>query len=299
MAIEQAGKRSAVSPRAGTRAARPAIGLALFYIGAFALSIIFIFPFFWAISSSLKTVSEINSYPAPLLPAVPQFHNYAEVFAQEPYALWMENSFIVVALSTAGALISSSLVAYSFARFRYRGRDTLFVITLGTLMLPVQITLIPQYILFHYLGWVNTLLPLWVPAWFGGSGFSIFLLRQFFMTIPRDLDEAAIADGAHPFQVFWSILMPLCKPALSALAILWFIAGWNDFLTPVVYLNTPKMFTVAVGLSAFQQVEGHGGQIFEHLLMAASVMAIIPPVVIFLAAQRYFVEGIVLTGIKG
>lgn len=291
--------RDAASRLAGAKGSSLPIGVLLFYVGAFALSIIFIFPFFWAISSSFKTIGEINTFPPPLLPAVPQFQNYAEVFAREPYGLWVKNSLIVVVLSTVGAILSSSLVAYSFARFRYRGRDALFVATLGTLMLPVQITLIPQFILFHDLGWVNTLLPLWVPAWFGGGGFSIFLLRQFFMTIPRDLDEAATADGANPFRVYWSILMPLCKPALSALAILWFLGGWNDFITPVIYLNTPDMFTVAVGLSAFQQISGGGGQLMEHLLMAASVMAVIPPVIIFFAAQRYFVEGIVLTGIKG
>jgi ABC-type glycerol-3-phosphate transport system permease component len=274
-------------------------GSILFYLGASVLAVLFIFPFFWAISSSLKTVSEINTFPPPLWPAVPQFKNFSEVFAREPYGLWVKNSLIVVVLSTVGALLSSSLVAYSFARFRYRGRDVLFVITLGTLMLPIQVTLIPQFILFHIMGLVNTLAPLWLPAWFGGGGFSIFLLRQFFMTIPRDLDEAATADGANPFQVYWSILLPLCKPALSALGILWFIGGWNDFLGPVIYLNTPDMFTVAIGLSAFEQVPGGGGQLFQHLLMAASVMAIIPPIFIFLAAQRYFVQGVVLTGIKG
>jgi ABC-type glycerol-3-phosphate transport system permease component len=275
------------------------LGWTLFYVGSALLAVIFVFPFFWAISSSFKTISEINTFPPPLLPAVPQLVNYSEVFAREPYGVWIENSLIVVVLSTVGALLSSSLVAYSFARFRYRGRDTLFVITLGTLMIPIQVTLIPQFIIFHLLGWVNTLAPLWVPAWLGGGGFSIFLLRQFFMTIPRDLDEAALADGANPFQVYWSILLPLCKPALSALAILWFIGGWNDFIGPVVYLNTPDMFTVAVGLTAFEQVPGGGGQLFQHLLMAASVMAIVPPIFIFLAAQRYFVQGVVLTGIKG
>jgi ABC-type glycerol-3-phosphate transport system permease component len=274
-------------------------GLIFFYLGSAVLAVGFVFPFFWAISSSFKTIAEINTFPPALLPAVPQFQNFAEVFAREPYGLWVKNSLIVVVLSTVGALLSSSLVAYSFARFRYRGRDILFIITLGTLMLPVQVTLIPQFILFHELGWVNTLAPLWVPAWFGGGGFSIFLLRQFIMTIPRDLDEAATADGANPFQVYWSILLPLCKPALSALAILWFISGWNDFLGPVIYLNTPDMFTVAIGLSAFAQVPGGGGQLFQHLLMAAAVMAIIPPIAIFLAAQRYFVQGVVLTGIKG
>jgi multiple sugar transport system permease protein len=275
------------------------LGTILFYIVALALSVIFVFPFFWAISSSLKSISEINTFPPAILPAVPQWSNYAEVFARQPYELWVKNSMIVVVLSTVGALVSSSVVAYSFARFKWRGRDTLFVITLGTMMLPVQVTLIPQFILFHELGLVNTLGPLWIPAWFGGGGFSIFLLRQFFMTIPRDLDEAATADGANPFQIYWSILLPLLKPALSALAILWFISGWNDFIGPVVYLNTPDLFTVAIGLSAFQKIPGGGGQLLEHILMAASVMAIVPPVAIFLAAQRYFVQGVVLTGIKG
>jgi ABC-type glycerol-3-phosphate transport system permease component len=275
------------------------LGKILFYVVASLLSIVFVFPFFWAISSSLKTIGEINTFPPALLPAIPQWGNYAEVFNRQPYGLWVKNSLIVVVLSTVGALLSSSIVAYSFARFRYRGRDTLFIITLGTLMLPIQVTLIPQFILFHTLGLVNTLGPLWIPAWFGGGGFSIFLLRQFFMTIPRDLDEAATADGANPFQIYWSILLPLLKPALSALAILWFIGGWNDFIGPVVYLNTPDLFTVAIGLSAFQKIPGGGGQLLEHILMAASVMAIIPPVAIFLAAQRYFVQGVVLTGIKG
>jgi multiple sugar transport system permease protein len=286
-------------PVARTLAARLRLGLLLFYVGAAALSIIFVFPFFWALSSSLKTISEINTYPAILLPAIPQWANYARVLQTEPFALWVENSLIIVVGSTFGALLSASVVAYSFARFRYRGRDTLFIVTIGTLMLPAQVTLIPQFILFHDLGWVNTVLPLVVPAWFGGGGFSIFLLRQFFMSLPRDLDEAAIADGANPLQVYWSILLPLCKPALSALAILWFIGGWNDFLGPVIYLNTPDKFTVAVGLSVFQNDSTTGGELLEHLLMAATVMAIVPCIAVFLAAQRYFVEGIVLTGIKG
>jgi ABC-type glycerol-3-phosphate transport system permease component len=290
---------AAIRPEARRRGAGTVLGWGVFYVGSALLAVIFVFPFFWAISSSFKTISEINTFPPALLPAVPQWQNYAEVFAREPYGLWVKNSLIVVVLSTLGALLSSSLVAYSFARFRYRGRDTLFVITLGTLMIPIQVTLIPQFIEFHLIGWVNTLLPLWIPAWFGGGGFSIFLLRQFFMTIPRDLDEAATSDGANPFQVYWSILLPLCKPALSALAILWFIGGWNDFIGPLVYLNTPDMFTVAIGLTAFEQVPGGGGQLFQHLLMAASVMAIVPPIFIFFAAQRYFVQGVVLSGIKG
>ncbi len=290
--------KTAVRPLAWTRDARLGLGLILFYVGAAALSIVFVFPFFWALFSSFKTIGEIMTYPPPLLPKVLQWSNYAKVQELEPFAQWVKNSVIVVVASTVGALLSASLVAYSFARFRYRGRDTLFLLTIGTLMLPVQVTLIPQFVLFHLIGWVNSLLPLWVPAWFGGGGFSIFLMRQFIMSLPRDLDEAAIADGANPFQVYWLIVIPLCKPALATLAILWFIGGWNEFLAPVIYLNTPDMFTVAVGLATFQKYPSTG-QLLEHLLMAASVMAIAPCIVIFLAAQRYFVQGIVLSGIKG
>jgi len=284
---------------ARARSVRLDVATLVFYVGASALGIVFMFPFFWGLSNSFKTLSEVNTFPPALLPAVPQISNYARVLEMVPYDLWFRNSLFVVLASTVGALLSSSLVAYSFARFRYRGRDLTFVVTLGTLMLPVQVTLIPQFILFNSIGWLNTLFPLWVPAWFGGGAFSIFLLRQFFMTLPRDLDEAAIADGANPFQIYWSILLPLCKPALSALAILWFIGGWNDFLGPIIYLNTPDKFTVAIGLSSFRKVWGPGGQPLEHLLMAASVMAIAPCIAVFLAGQRYFVQGIVLSGIKG
>jgi multiple sugar transport system permease protein len=205
----------------------------------------------------------------------------------------------VVILSTGGVVVTSSLVAYSFARFEYRGRDLIFLATLGTMMLPAQVTLIPQFVLFNALGFINTLLPLWVPSWFGGGAFFIFLLRQFFLSLPTDLDEAALMDGANVLQVYWSILMPLCKPALATVAIISFIESWNDFLGPLIYLNTPDKFTVAVGLSFFQNVPEAAGEPLQHLLMAASVMAILPPLLLFFSFQRYFVQGIVLSGIKG
>jgi len=202
-------------------------------------------------------------------------------------------------LGTLGTLISASLVAYSLARFEFRGRNTLFMITLATMMIPAQVTLIPQFVLFHKLGWINTLLPLWVPHWFGGGGFAIFLMRQFFLTLPRDLDEAALIDGASFFRIFWSILLPLTKPVLATLGIITIIAQWSDFLGPLIYLNSPEKFTVSVGLQFFNTTPEVGGEPMQHLLMAACILSIIPVIVIFFLGQRFFVQGIVMSGIKG
>ena len=283
----------------GARRTRFGVGDATVYLLTIALALVFLFPFFWTVSSSLKTPSEIFSFPPPLVPAVPQWSNYLTVLSLVPFGTWVINSLIVVLLNTLGVIITSSVVAYSFARFEYRGRDVIFLLTLATMMLPAQVTLIPQFILFNSLGWVDTLLPLWVPAWFGGGAFFIFLLRQFFMTLPHDLDEAALIDGASYLRVYWSILIPLCKPALATVAIISFIGSWNDFLGPLIYLNTPEKFTVALGLNFFQNVPEQAGMPMQHLLMAASVMAIMPCLILFFSFQRYFVEGIVLSGIKG
>jgi ABC-type glycerol-3-phosphate transport system permease component len=209
-----------------------------------------------------------------------------------PFLLWVRNSLYVVVLATAGMLISSSVVAYSFARFEYRGRDIIFLITLGTMMLPAQVTLIPQFVLFHRIGWVPSMKPLWVPAWFG-------LLRQFIMSLPYDLDEAAIIDGASYPYIFLHIIVPLCKPALATVTVLSFIGRWNSFIQPLIYLNKRDTFTLAVGLSYFQNLPEQPGMPTQHLLMAAAVLAIAPVLVLFFSAQRYFVQGIVLSGIKG
>lgn len=282
-----------------THRARLGVGAAIWYVMLMALALIFIFPFFWTVSSSLKQVWELFNFPPTLLPVSPQWVNYVTVMTTVPFARWIGNSLWVVALSTAGVVLTSSLVAYSFARFKYRGRETIFIITLGTMMLPAQVTLIPQFILFNKLGWINTLYPLWVPSWFGGGAFYIFLLRQFVLTLPSDLDEAALMDGASYFRVYWSVLMPLCKPALATIAVISFIASWDDFLTPLIYLNSPSKFTVALGLNFFQNFPETAGMPMQHLLMAASVMTIMPPLILFFVAQRYFVQGIVLSGIKG
>ncbi len=259
------------------------------------------FPFFWTVSSSLKQPSEIVTFPPTWIPAVPQWHNYARVFEMVTFLTWVINSLYVTVLSTLGVVVSATLVAFSFARFEYRGRDLLFLITLGTMMMPAQVTLIPQYLLFNKLQWLNTFKPLWIPAWFGGGAFFIFLLRQFIMSLPKDLDEAAIIDGAGYLRVLWSVLVPLCKPALSTVAVISFIGSWNDYMGPLIYLNERIKFTMALGLDALRWQEGteSAGEPTFQYMMAACVMAIIPCVALFFAAQRYFVQGIVMSGIKG
>jgi multiple sugar transport system permease protein len=291
---------AAAAPRARRLEWKVTRGAALYPL-MLALSVIFIFPFFWSVSSSLKTAREAFIFPPELLPAVPQWSNYVYLFTFVPYALWVGNTVQIAVLTTVGSILTSSIVAYSFARFKYRGRDLLFLITLSTMMLPSQVTLIPQYVLFFHLGWIDSFRPLWVPAWFGGGAFNIFLLRQFIMALPRDLDEAARVDGAGTFRVFWAILLPLCKPALAAVAVISFLAGWDDFLGPLIYLNSSEKFTIALGLRFFQIARGseQGGAPTLHLLMAASILAVVPPILLFFFAQRYLIRGIVLSGIKG
>lgn len=279
---------------------RVTIGRTGMYAIVFALCVMFGFPLFWTAMSSLKTIPEMFAFPPVLIPAVPQWSNYWTVLnISYPVGRWFLNSVLVVLLTTSGSLVTASLVAYSLARFDYRGRDVLFMITLATMMMPAQVTLIPQFVLFYKLGWINTILPLWVPHWFGGGAFAIFLMRQFFLTLPRDLDEAALIDGAGYFRIFWLILLPLCKPVLATLAIITIIASWSDFLGPLIYLNSPEKFTVSVGLQFFNAVPEVGGEPMQHLLMAACIMSMIPIIVIFFFGQRFFVQGIVMSGIKG
>lgn len=264
------------------------------------LSIAFGFPFFYTITSSLKASSELYVFPPQLLPAVPQWGNYLKVFELQPfYMRWFSNTVLVTILGTAGITLSASLVAYSFARFKFRGRNLLFVLTLSTMMMPAQVTLIPQFILFSKIGWLDTLYPLWVPLWFGGGAFYIFLMRQFVMSLPKDLDEAAYIDGASRWRIWWAILFPLCKPVLATAAIIAFMAEWNRFMEPLVFLISPANYTLSVGLSFFKINADTTQAPTEHYLMAASLMMIAPTLIVFFSAQKYFVRGIVMTGLKG
>lgn len=268
------------------------------YAILFIFGIMFAFPFFWTLSTSLKTGIETRVFPPELLPEIPQFQNYLQVWTSQPLMRWILNSAIIIGLAVPGTIISSILVAYSFARFRYPGQGVLFILLLSMLMLPFEVTLIPQYLMFHRLGWINTYLPLTVPAWFGTSAFSIFLLRQFIMTLPRDLDEAAHVDGANSLQILWHILIPLCGPVIATIAILNFLGHWNDFFGPFIYLNSESLFTMAIGLRYFQTIPDSTEGPKEHLLMAASIVSSLPAIILFFTAQRYFVRGIVTTGLK-
>ena len=274
-------------------------GRALLYIVAIVLAVIFMTPFAWTVSSSLQSSIEIRQFPPALLPAAPRPENYIDIWQMVPLGLFFSNTIVVTVLAMIGQVASATLVAYGFARFRFPFRDQVFLLVISTILLPREVVLIPTFLLFKALGWLDTLLPLIVPSFFGGGAFFIFLLRQFFLTIPRELDEAAKIDGANSLQIRVRILLPLARPALATTAIFSFLAHWNDFLEPLIFLNKPELFTVALGLRYFQTLPNEAQEPREQLLMAASLVTTLPILILFFAAQRYFVRGIVMSGIKG
>lgn len=280
---------------------RRAIGRGFLYVIAIVSSAIFMFPFVWTVLSSLKRSAELFLFPPTWLPESPQFSNYPKVFEIVSWSAWTWNSTLVASLATLGSVLTAALVGYSFARFRYPGRNPLFMLTLSTMMLPVEVTLIPLYLLFAKIGWMDSYKPLIVPSFFGGGAFLIFLMRQFFLSIPIDLDEAARIDGAGYLRIFWQILMPLSVPVTATAAVLTFMAEWNSFLHPFIFLNTKTKYTLAVGIRYFQSVAvvTDDTEPKYHLLMAASVMMTLPIILLFFLAQRYLVQGIVMSGIKG
>jgi len=206
---------------------------------------------------------------------------------------------VVTGLSLIGEVITCSLVAYGFSHFRFPGRGPLFLVVLSTLMVPWQVTMIPRYLLFKELRWLNTLRPLWVPSFFATSAFNVFLLRQFFLTLPKELMDAARVDGAGVLRIYKDIILPLSIPALVTVAIFVFLSRWNDFMGPLIYLHSTEKFTLSLGLRYFQAMPFEMQEPKEHLLMAASLMVTFPCVILFFVAQRYFIEGVVMTGLKG
>lgn len=259
------------------------------------VSLVLILPFLWIISTSLKGDEDIFTTPPRWIPTDIRWENYSDVFDRMPYLIYFRNSVFVTVMTIVGVVISSSLVAYAFACLRWPGRTALFIFVLATMMLPMQVTMIPMFVLFKELGWLNTYKPLIVPAFFGGGAFNIFLLRQFFLTIPKELFEAARIDGCSEFRIYWNIVLPLAKPALATVAILTFMFSWNDFLGPLIYLSDQLKGTLALGLALF--VGQH--QTEWGMLMAASVLMMVPMVLIFFFFQRYFIKGFVMSGIKG
>ena len=290
-----------VSTAARTQTARRHLATTVVtYAGLAVCGILFCFPFFWTVSTSLKTGLETRVIPPVFLPESPQWENYVRLWQVQPVARWLLNSTIIIVAAVPGALLSATCVAYAFARFDFPGRNFLFMVMLSTLMLPYEVTLISQYIIFQkYFGWINTYWPLIVPSWLGGDAFTIFLLRQFLMTLPRDLDDAAVVDGANSFQILWRILVPLMAPALATVAILQFLNHWNEFVRPFIFLNSTELFTMGVGLRFFQTLQESTQDPRTHLLMATTIVMSLPAIILFFSFQRYFVRGIVMSGLKG
>lgn len=261
-------------------------------------SIVFMFPLFWLLSTSLKADTQIFKVPPELIPNPVMWNNYVRMWTYFPFLQFLKNTLTIVVLSLSGVLVTAPLVAYSFSRLRWPGRDVLFMVVLGTIMLPGQVTMIPLYVLFSRWGWVDTFLPLWVPAWFGGGAFYIFLLRQFLMTIPRELEESALIDGANHLQIYAKIMLPLLRPVLTTIAIFQFMGAWNDFMGPLIYINNQAKYTLSLGLRLFQQ-QTSASQTEFGMMMAATALMVIPVIVFFFLGQKQFIEGVVLTGMKG
>lgn len=252
-------------------------------------------PFLWLVSSSLKVEEKVFQYPPQWIPDPVRFRNYVDALTYKPFHIYLKNTMIIVLLNEVAILWSASFCAYGFARLQFPGRDFWFAVAMATMMVPYFVLMVPTFVIFSRLKWVDTFLPLTVPLFFGGGAFNIFLLRQFFRTLPSELADAARIDGCNEFQIYGRIMLPLAKPALATVAIFTFLGAWNDFIGPLLYLNSPEKFTVSIGLATFRSVL----RTRWDLLMAASTAMILPVILVFFLAQRYFVQGIVLSGLKG
>lgn len=259
-----------------------------------------IFPFYWMVMASFKTEWEAFQIPPTWIPSEWMFSNYHNaLFAYVPFGRYFLNTTIITVGVLAGRLLTASLVAYAFARMRFFGRNVLFILVLSTMMVPFQVTIIPLFIIYRELAWLNTYAPLIVPAWFGGGAFFIFLLRQFIMTVNHELDDAARIDGCGWFSIFWRIILPLIMPALAAVAIFSFLWTWNDFFNPLIFLRSNELFTLAVGLHFFARTNSPTTAPVLTEVMAGATIIMIPPLLLFFFAQKYFIQGVVFSGLKG
>lgn len=263
------------------------------YIILIASSVGMLIPFIWLVSTSLLSEEEMFRYPPVFIPRPPHWFNYKEAWQALPFTTFLINTILITISRVIPQVFTCSLVAYGFARLRARASNKFFLLLLATMMLPPQVTMITTYIMFNKLGWVNTFKPLIVPSLFAGP-FYVFMMRQFFMTIPIELDEAARIDGASSFQIYYRIFLPLAKPALGAVAIFTFMSSWNDFIGPLIYLHDTEKFPLALGLQLFKSYGEYATQ--WNLIMASSVAMALPPLIIFFFTQKYFIRGIVLTG---
>lgn len=268
---------------------------ALTYIVLTIGGVVFLLPFFWMFRSSLMEQSQIFEMPPVWLPNPMRWENFTEALSVLPFSKFLANTLIIVTFSIAGVLLTSSISAYSFARMRWPGRDKMFALILSSMMMPYYVTLIPTFLGWKIFGAIGTNLPLIIPTWFGGGAFYIFLLRQFYLTIPKELDEAAFVDGAGYFRIFAQIILPLTKPAMIVIVLFAFLGFWNDYLAPIIYLSDESQYTLTLGLALFTGM--YNAQ--WNLMMAASAAVAMPAIIVFLIGQKYFIEGVTLTGLKG
>jgi ABC-type glycerol-3-phosphate transport system permease component len=270
----------------------------LVYAALIAGSAVMLMPLAWMLLTSLKSFEEVIAVPPRWLPAAPQWRNYAEAMTLFDFARYLRNSAFVSVSVILGTLVSSTLAAYAFACLRAPGKDVLFSILLSTMMLPGQVTIIPLFRWFAELGWINTYFPLILPSWLGTNVFAIFLLRQFFLTIPRDYVEAARLDGASELRILRSVFVPMSTPALLTVTVFSFLWSWNDLWVPLIYLHDERLYTMPIGLLNFIGLSGRAEGSPWHLVMAVSAVMMVPVITLFFLAQRRFIEGIATTGIK-
>jgi ABC-type glycerol-3-phosphate transport system permease component len=295
MPQEQVPARVAASRRSRMASrVRRGFGLAVIYLLLVAGGVVFALPFLWMVRTALMDYVQVQRLPLQWIPNPIRWENFRESLSFMDFPVLLRNTLVITVLVIIGQVLSCSLVAFGFARLEFPGREFLFIVLLSTMMLPAMVTEIPRFILFRHFGWIDTILPLVVPAYFGAP-FFIFLLRQFFKSVPKDLDDAARIDGCSAWRIWWQIMMPLSKPVLAVVVIFGFIWTWNDFWGPLIYLRTADKKTLSLGLQVFQGIY----QTYYHYLMAASLVVLSPVLVIYVFCQRYFTRGIVMTGLKG
>ncbi len=269
----------------------------LLYAVLILFSLFFLFPLAWMAGTSLKSIEEVGQPQLSLMPDKAQWENYEKITGEDSFYRSYVNSIFVVTMTLIGTVTSIAFVAYSFSRLEWKGKRVVFALMMGTLMLPYQATLVPQFVLFHELGWIRTFNPITLPGFFAGGAALVFLLRQFMMGIPKELDEAAMIDGANPLQIWWYIIMPLCRPAIATITVFLFVGQWNNLMSPLIYLQKAELYTMPVYVA--QKFNLQESPIPWNEIMAASTLFVIPVLVVFLLTQRYFTESITLTGTKG
>ncbi len=283
--------------RAFWRRGWKATAVTLFYVILIGAGIFFLFPVAWMGGTSLKTIDEVSQAQLSIFPETPQWSNYTKQLGEKNFYRAYGNSIYTVLVVLLGTVSSLTVVAFAFSRLQWPGRNVVFALMLGTLMLPAQATLVPQYVLFYELGWLRTFNPITLPGFFAGGASLVFLLRQFMLTLPRELDESAAIDGANPLQMLWLIIMPLARPAIATVTVFLFVGQWNNLVQPLLYLQKAELFTMPIYVAQKNNLQE--SPIPWHDIMTASVLFVIPVLVIFILTQRYFTEGIALTGSKG